>query len=186
MSRRHGAPLARALLHRTLVFCALAGCALPRAAAPDEAAAPDDWRSLVFAPFGSALQDLHVETQELFLFQDAAAPGAHADDECYALAATRRRFLGRPVESQAFCLRRDRLARVDVVVVLPPERAARLFAAYCARWLAGTTPAVHSGTHCAGSDDRLSFDAELFATAPPRAARLALVVAAASTPSSAE
>jgi hypothetical protein len=140
----------------------LAACA---ATAPQPAAPPApapaaldpsyDWHVLVVVPFGSVLRDVPMTLHEVLLFRDEAQKAAPADElECYAVDDTRPRFVGRTPSEYLLCFKHDRLARIEAMVRLPGDEAARIFADACRLWMKNAQATTEE---CAGSDGGTTF-----------------------------
>ena len=158
-----------------LAACASQPKSPPPAAAPPPPPALDpsyDWHSLLVAPFGTALRDIHFTLHEVLLFNDQAHDTAAADDaECYGIEGTTPQFLQHAATEYMLCFRRDRLARIEAAVQLPAGQAAQNFADACGLWLknatAETKPAAAAGAappgtaSCDGVQAAISFSARL-------------------------
>ena len=141
-----------------LAACAaLAGChsAPPLPTMPPPAplvAAPYDWRGLLIAPFGTALQAIPLTLHEVLLFREDPAA---ALPECYAADAPAPPFAGRTPDEYVLCFEHDRLARVQAAVHMTAPEAADAFAAACAAGAPSAAP--ESGSACEGRDGAIRF-----------------------------
>jgi hypothetical protein len=143
----------------------LAGCAgstpKPAVTASPIKVPPDasyDWHVLLLAPFGSVLQDIPLTMHEVFLFHEANG-GAADEAECFAADTTPPRFVDRLPDEYTLCFKHDRLARIGVMVRLPLDQSAEIFADACRVW----TKQSHapSAKLCEGSDGVVAFSGRL-------------------------
>jgi hypothetical protein len=146
-------------LGAVLMLCACAASqpkpAAPSAPAPIPLDASYDWHVLVVAPFGSALKDVPMTLHEVLLFRDEAQRAVPADElECYAVDGTRPRFVAQPPSEYLLCFKHDRLSRIEAMVRLPADDAARIFADACGLWMKNAQPATEE---CAGSEGGTTF-----------------------------
>jgi hypothetical protein len=143
----------------------LAGCASPPRPAVTAAPVkvpPDasyDWHVLLLAPFGSVLQDIPLTMHEVFLFHEAKSGSAADEAECFAVDTPPPRFVDRLPDEYTLCFKHDRLARIEVMVRLPLEQAAGIFADACRLW----TKQAHAPNPilCEGSDGDVVFSSRL-------------------------
>jgi hypothetical protein len=144
----------------------LAGCAAstpkPAVTASPVKVPPDasyDWHVLLLAPFGSVLQDIPLTMHEVFLFHEAKSGSAADEAECFAVDTTPPRFVDRLPDEYTLCFKHDRLARVEVMVRLPLDHSAEIFADACGVW---TKQAHAPGAKlCEGSDGAVAFSGRL-------------------------
>ena len=141
---------------------ALVACAAPTPKAPEPPPAPPppldasyDWHILLIAPFGSVLKDIPATMHEVLLFRDDQHNSSAADElECYAVDGKLPRFVARPAAEYLLCFKRDRLSRIEAMVRLPPDEAAKVFADACGLWGKSGQPAAEG---CEGSDRGVAY-----------------------------
>lgn len=140
-----------------------AGAVQPAPAAVNETAdASYDWHGLILVPFGTRLQESPLVLHEVLLFHDAEqGAGGTEDRECYTIESTPPQFVGRQTSDYLLCFDHDRLNRIEASVRLPPDGAASIFAAACARWLKTSAPASQTSGSCDGRDGATGFSARL-------------------------
>ncbi len=169
-----------------LIALYLAGCA---ASTPKPAvtAAPVkvpldasyDWHVLLVAPFGSVLKDIPLTLHEVLLFHEAKSAAGTDDADCFGVDGNAPRFVDRSPDQYMLCFTHDRLSRIEVVVRLPEERSAQVFADACELWMKQARSL--SANLCAGSDGAVTFSGRLDEE-PEHAERLLTVELAAPDP----
>jgi hypothetical protein len=118
-----------------------------------------DWHVLLVAPFGSVLKDIPLTLHEVLLFHEAKSAASADDAECFAVDENAPRFVDRSPEEYTLCFTHDRLSRIEVVVSLPEEGSAQVFADACELWMKQARSP--SATLCAGSDGAVAFSGRL-------------------------
>ena len=143
----------------------LAGCAStpkPAVTAAPVKVPPDasyDWHVLLLAPFGSVLHDIPLTMHEVFLFHEAKSDSTADDAECFAVDTTPPRFVDRLPDEYTLCFKHDRLTRIEVMVRLPLDPSAEIFADACRLWTKQARPP--NPTLCEGSDAAALFSSRL-------------------------
>src|SRR5579859_1820069 len=136
-----------------------------------------DWRPLVLAPFGSLLKDNPVRLHEVLLFRDRShAPTEIESKDCYTVDGTPPTFMGRVPVEYLMCYEHDRLDRIEAMVRMRTDEAARDFGRACALWLARAQPLTQADGACEGRDGDIAFSARLDPL-DERSAQVALVLA---------
>ena len=143
----------------------LAGCAStpkPAVTAAPVKVPPDasyDWHVLLLAPFGSVLKDIPLTMHEVLLFHEANSSSTADEAECFAVDTTPPRFVDRLPDEYTLCFKHDGLARIEVMVRLPLDQSAEVFADACRLW----TKQAHAPnpTLCEGSDGAVVFSSRL-------------------------
>jgi hypothetical protein len=160
---------------RALMVCLVVGgcAAAPTAPSRDPSF---DWRNLLPAPLGSALQDLHANVHEVLVFRDVRDSADTHHQDCYRISGQTRRFLGRDADDYLFCYFHDRLDRVELTVTLPVEAPLKSFARYCDYWQNATIGRSRSAVSCQARDGDESFSAELGAVTDGAGAQLTIIV----------
>jgi hypothetical protein len=148
-----------------IAAAALAGCT---ASAPQPVAAPPvqvpldasyDWHVLLVAPFGSVLKDIPLTLHEVLLFHDPKSVSPGDEAECFAADGEVPRFIDRSPDEYTLCFTHDRLSRIQVVVRLPEDQAAQIFADACGLWMKRAS--APSSNLCEGSEAAVAFRGRL-------------------------
>jgi hypothetical protein len=144
----------------------LAGCA---ASTPKVVVAPApvkvpldasyDWHVLLVAPFGSVLKDIPLTLHEVLLFHEAKSASSGEEAECFAVDGEVPRFVDRSPDEYMLCFTHDRLSRIQVVVRLPEDQSAKIFADACGLWMKRAN--APSSNLCEGSEAAVAFSGRL-------------------------